>query len=173
MSIQCINGAYVADTARIVGEVTLGRDCNVWYGVSMRGDVAAIEIGEQTSIQDNTVVHCDKGFPNRIGNAVIVGHGAICHGVLVDDGSMIGMGAILLAGTRVGPGSIVAAGALLAPGTEVPAGMVAMGSPAKIVRPVNEREKQYLLDIPARYVEMARLHAKGKDRRVLPWPPGP
>lgn len=162
MSVRLINGVYLADTARVVGDVVLGRDANIWYGVSMRGDVARIEIGEGTSIQDNTVVHCDKGFDNRIGKLVIVGHGAICHGVLVDDGSMVGMGAVLLAGSRVGKGAIVAAGALVPPGMEVPDGMVAMGSPAKVVRPVNEREQKYLLDIPLRYVEMARRHASGE-----------
>ncbi len=169
MSMQKIHGVYLADTARVVGEVALGVDVNLWYGAVIRGDVAPVTVGAGTNVQDQAVIHCDAGRANTIGAAVTIGHGAIVHGVFVGDGAMIGMGARLLGGTRVESGSIVAAGALLPEGMVVPEGMVAMGIPARIARPVTDREKQYLLDIPPRYIEYAKLHCAGKDPRVRPW----
>lgn len=158
MSIRKIGNVYIADTARVIGEVTLGRNVNIWYGVSMRGDVAPIVVGPGTNIQDNTVIHCDKHCPNVIGANVSIGHAAVLHGASVGDGTLIGIGAILLAGSKVGKGCVIAAGALVPPGMEVPDGMVAMGSPAKVIRETNDREKEYLLAIPPRYIEIARGH---------------
>ncbi len=169
MSIRRIHGVYLADTARVLGQVELGEDVNIWYGAVIRGDVAPVKVGEATNVQDNAIIHCDKGQPNIIGRGVTIGHSAIVHGIAVGDGAMIAMGAKVLGGTKVGSGSIVAAGALLSPGTQVPDGMVAMGVPARVVRPVSDRERQYLLDIPPRYVENARLHVAGTDVRVRPW----
>ncbi len=168
MSMRAVKDFFIADTARVVGEVSISKDANLWYGVAIRGDVAPITIGQRTNVQDNVVIHCDKGHPNIIGNDVTIGHGAIVHGIEVGDGSMIGMGAIVLGGSRIGKGSIVAAGALVPQGMEVPDGHVAMGVPAKVVRETNDHEKKYLADIPPRYVEIARLHAEGTDPRVLP-----
>lgn len=163
MSIRRIGQVYVADSARIFGEVELGPDVSIWYGVVIRGDVAPITIGEMTNVQDNTVVHCDKGFPNVIGSRVTIGHGAIIHGVSVGDGALIGMGARLLGRTKIGEGALVAAGAVVPEGLVVPAGMVAMGVPAKVVRPTTDREKEYLLKLPPRYVEVARMHCEKPD----------
>lgn len=160
MSIQRIGSAWIADTARVVGEVTLGQDVSIWYGVAIRGDVAPIVIGDGTNVQDNSVVHCDKGFPNIIGRRVVIGHRCVIHGVEVGDGSMIGMGAVLLGSSKIGKGCIVAAGALVPQGMEVPDGMVAMGMPAKIVRPINDAERAMLEDLPLRYIEVARMHCQ-------------
>lgn len=165
-----VQGAYLADTARVLGEVQLGANVSIWYGVSIRGDVAPVVIGDNTNVQDNTVIHCDKGYANIIGSNVTIGHGAIVHGELVDDGSMIGMGAIVLGHSKVGKGCIIAAGALVPQGMEVPDGHVVMGVPGKVVRETNERERRYLADIPPRYVEVARMHAAGADPKVIPWP---
>ena len=169
MSIRRIHGVYLADTARVVGQVELGEGVNIWYGAVIRGDVAPVKVGAATNVQDNAIIHCDQGQPNIIGSGVTIGHSAIVHGIAVGDGAMIAMGAKVLGGTKVGSGSIVAAGALLTPGTQVPDAMVAMGVPARVVRPVSDRERQYLLDIPPRYVEIARLHTAGTDVRVQPW----
>lgn len=163
MSIKRIGRAYLADTARVFGEVDLGHDVSIWYGVVIRGDVAPITIGDMTNVQDNTVVHCDKGFPNVIGQRVTIGHGAIVHGVFVGDGALIGMGARLLGRTQIGAGALVAAGAVVPEGLVVPAGMVAMGVPAKIVRETTDREKEYLLKLPPRYVEVAKMHCEKPD----------
>ncbi|MCE9589119.1 MAG: gamma carbonic anhydrase family protein [Planctomycetes bacterium] len=165
-----VGHAFIADTARVIGEVELGAGVNIWYGVAIRGDVAKIAIGEGSNVQDNAVIHCDYGQPNLIGRNVSIGHGALCHGERIGDGCLIGMGAILLGRSRIGAGCMVAAGAVVPPGMEVPDGMLVMGVPGKIVRPVNEKEKEYLVTIPPRYVEMAALHASGKtDPRIKPW----
>ncbi len=168
--MRFVRDVVLADTARVLGEVTLGPGVGVWYGAVIRGDVAAVSIGEGTNVQDNAVVHCDSGVPNRIGRHVSIGHGAIVHGAFVGDGSLIGMGAMVLGRTRIGAGCLIAAGAVLTPGMEVPDGMLAMGVPAKVVRPVNEQEKQYLAWLAPHYVELARLHAQSPDDpRVRPW----
>ncbi len=170
MSIKRIGHAFLADTARVLGEVDLGIDVSIWYGVVIRGDVAPITIGDMTNVQDNTVVHCDKGHPNVIGKRVTIGHGAIVHGVFVGDGALIGMGARLLGRSQIGAGALVAAGAVVPEGLVVPAGMVAMGVPAKVTRQTTDREKEYLLKIPPRYVEVARLHSDSPDNPLCrPW----
>ncbi len=155
------------DTARVLGDVTLGEDVNLWCGAAVRGDVAPVRIGARCNLQDNVVVHCDAGIPNEIGDDVSIGHSAVVHGVRVGDGTLIGVGAHVLADTVIGSGCIVAAGALLPPGMRVPDGMVAMGSPARIVREVRDEERAYIRDIPPRYVELARLHCEHpEDPRV-------
>jgi len=163
MSIKQHGNVFIADTARVLGEVTMGEGVNVWYGAVLRGDVAAITVGEGTNVQDNAVIHCDKGRPNVVGAHVTIGHNAIVHGVEVGDGSMIGMGARLLGGSRVGRAAIVAAGAVVPQDMDVPDGMVAMGVPAKVVRPTRPQEQAYLRTIPPRYVELAELHATSPD----------
>jgi len=170
MSIRKTGHTYIADTARIIGEVELGADVNIWYGVAIRGDVARIAIGEGSNVQDNAMIHCDHGHPNVIGKHVTIGHGALCHGESIGDGCLIGMGAILLGRSRIGANCMIAAGAVVPPGMEVPDGMLVMGVPGKILRPVNDQEKEYLRTIPPRYVELAALHASGKtDARIKPW----
>ncbi len=170
MPVRYIQGIYLADTATVLGELTLGPDVNIWHGASVRGDVAPITIGAGTNVQDGAVIHCDKGFPNIIGANVIIAHHAVCHGEAIGDGSMIGIGAKVLGHTKIGKGCIVAAGAVVPPGMEVPDGMVVMGIPAKIARPTNDKEKAYLAAIPPRYIEVARLHAQHPDDpRVRRW----
>ncbi|MEO0586174.1 MAG: gamma carbonic anhydrase family protein [Planctomycetota bacterium] len=173
MSVKRVGEVYMADTARVVGDVTLGVGVSLWYGAAVRGDVAPISIGDETNVQDNAVIHCDYGRRNRIGARVTIGHGAIVHGQYVGDGALIGMGATLLGRSRVGSRAIVAAGALVPEGMEVPDGHVAMGVPAKVVRPINEREAAYIAELPPRYVEEAQLHAEGKSSLVVPWTQNP
>ena len=140
MSIRLIKDVYVADTARIVGEVTIGRGVSIWYGVSIRGDVAPVTIGDETNVQDNAVIHCDTDHPNVIGRRVTIGHGAIVHGCTIEDRVLVGMGAILLNGVVVGTGSIVAAGSLLPEGLVVPTRSLVMGHPAKVRRTLTDEE---------------------------------
>lgn len=155
-------GVYVAWNATITGEVTLGADCSVWFGAVIRGDVAPVIIGERTNIQDNAVVHCDNGFPNTIGNDVVIGHGAIVHGSSIGDGALIGMHATLLGKTRVGRRCLIGAGTVLAPGTDVPDGMLVMGVPGKIIRPVREEDLAYMQGLAKHYVELAEKYVQGK-----------
>ena len=139
----------------MVGQVTLGPGASVWYNGVLRGDMAPITIGAGSNIQDGCVVHVDTGFPVEVGQYVTVGHGAILHGCTVGDGALIGMGAIVLNGAKIGPGAVVAAGALVPQGMEVPAGMVAMGSPAKVRRPLREGEARHNLEGAAHYIRAA------------------
>jgi carbonic anhydrase/acetyltransferase-like protein (isoleucine patch superfamily) len=152
--------AFIADTAVVIGDVTVGRDTSVWFGCLVRGDVHQIVIGAETNIQDLTVVHVTGGrHSTTIGDRVTVGHRAIVHGCTVHDRCLIGMGAIVLDGAVVETGAIVAAGALVPPGARIPAGMLAMGSPARVVRKVTAEEDASIDDSAAKYVLLARRYA--------------
>ena len=131
---------YIAEGAVIKGNVTLKDGANVWYNATIRGDSSPIIIGENSNIQDNCVVHVDTTFPTTIGKNVTVGHGAILHGCTIGDNSLIGMGAVVLNGAKIGRNAMVAAGALVTQGTVIPDGYLAMGSPAKVRRPLTEEE---------------------------------
>ena len=140
----------------ITGDVTIGRDCGVWYNAVIRGDEADIHIGDRTNIQDNAVVHGDPGNPVHIGSGVTIGHGAIVHGCSIGDNSLIGMGAIILNGARIGRDCIIGAGALVTQGTEIPDGSVAFGNPARIrgqMSPEAVAENRRNADV---YVELAQ-----------------
>ena len=170
MSIKIIKQVYIADTARVLGEVDMSHDVSVWYGAVIRGDVAKVTIGRGTNVQDNAVVHCDSGVPNTIGNDVTIGHGAVVHGESVGDHTLVGMGAKLLGRTRIGEWCLIAAGAVVPPGMEVPDGVVVAGVPARIVRPVNDKDKAYMDWLGPHYVKLAQLHATTPtDPRVRPW----
>lgn len=150
---------FIAPGAVCMGDVALGKDCSIWYHATVRADRAPIKIGIGSNIQDNCVVHVDKGFPVAIGNYVTVGHGAILHGCQVGDGSLIGMGAIILNGAKIGKNCIVAAGALVTQNTEIPDGMLAMGSPAKVIRKLTEEEIASNRKNAEEYIEEAREYA--------------
>jgi len=174
MSMKCIEGVYLADTARVRGEVTMAPGVNLWDGAAIRGDVAAVTIGEMTNVQDNAVIHCDAGIPNVIGARVTIGHSAVVHGAEIGDDTLIGMGAVVLGRTKIGSGCLIAAGAVVPPGFEVPDGMMVMGVPGKIVRETNDGEKKYIAHLPPHYVELAKLHAESPDDpRVVIWQGNP
>jgi carbonic anhydrase/acetyltransferase-like protein (isoleucine patch superfamily) len=170
MSVRCIDGVYLADTARIFGEVEIGVDSSLWYGAAVRGDVAPVTIGSATNIQDNAVVHCDTDIPNHIGRHVTIGHGAVVHGQRVGDHTMIGMGATVLGRTVIGSHCLIAAGAVVPPGLEVPDGMLVMGVPGRIIGPVSDKQRRYLEWAAQRYVDLARLYVqRPDDPRVADW----
>lgn len=130
----------VAESADLVGEVTLGNHASVWFGAVLRADEGPIQIGADSNIQDSSVIHVSPGHPVTVGSGVTVGHRAILHGCTVENGVLVGMGAILLDGCIIGAEAMVAAGALVTQGTVIPPGMLAMGSPARVVRPLREEE---------------------------------
>ena len=168
-------GAWVATTASVRGDVRLGPDANVWYGAVVRGDDAAITIGARTNVQDGAVIHVDPGAPNVIGADVTIGHGAICHGVKIEDGALIGMGAILLSGTVVGEGALVGAGALVRENDVIPPYSLAIGVPARVVKTFDrDARRREALEHAKGYVERAKEHAAGDWAwRTPPAPPGP
>lgn len=150
---------FVADDAKVIGRVTLGARTSVWYGCVLRGDVGTIHIGDDTNIQDLTVVHVTgERFNTRIGNRVTVGHRAILHGCTIHDDALIGMGAIVLDGAVVERGALVGAGALVPPGKVIPAGTMALGSPAKVIRELGEDAMVAHRESAAHYVEIAASH---------------
>jgi len=160
--------AFIAPTAVVLGDVTLGSEASVWYTAVLRGDMAPISIGAQSNIQDGSVVHVDQDIPCHIGARVGVGHRAILHGCTVEDGSLIGMGSILLNRVHVGSGSVIAAGAVLTEGTVVPPGSLVMGVPGKVVRRVDEALARRIEWTWRHYVEQAAAHRAGRFERAGP-----
>jgi carbonic anhydrase/acetyltransferase-like protein (isoleucine patch superfamily) len=138
---------FLAPSAVLVGDVRVGDRANIWFGAVLRGDSSYIEIGEETSIQDTAVIHCAAELPTVIGSRVIVGHGALLEGCVIEDRALIGMGAIVLQRARVGPSAMVAAGAVVSERTEIRGGVFAAGVPA--------REKKELSGSAARWTERA------------------
>lgn len=143
---------YIAPGAVVVGDVTLEKDVNVWYGAVIRGDSGAISIGEGTNIQDNCVVH-EK---TTIGKYCTVGHGAIVHGCTVGDGCVIGMGAIVLTGAVIGDGCLIGAGAVVTGKTVAPAGSMLLGSPAKVVKELTAEQIAEMRYDAEHYVALAK-----------------
>ena len=154
--------AWVAPTADLMGEVTLGADASVWYHCVLRGDIGAITVGSRTNIQDLTMVHVDEGVPCTIGADVGVGHRCILHGCAIEDGCLIGMGSVLLNNVQVGSGSVIGAGAVLTEGLRVPPGSLVLGIPAKVVRPVDDALKARIRLTTEHYVALARRHRRGE-----------
>ncbi len=153
---------FLAPTAVVTGDVTFGPGVNIWFGVVIRGDVGPIILGENVNIQDGTIVHADFGKSNVIEAGVVVGHAAVLHGLRVGAGSLIGIGAKLLAGTDVGEECIIAAGAVLPPGMKVPPRSLVMGLPGKVVRPATPEEIATTRTLNEHYQEMARRYAAGE-----------
>ena len=118
---------YIAEGARIVGNVTLGARTGVWYNAVLRGDITSITVGEDCNIQDNVVIHGDEVYDVRIGDRVSVGHSSIVHGCTIDDGAVIGMGSIILNGAHIGKGCLIGAGSLVTKNTVIPDGALAFG----------------------------------------------
>jgi carbonic anhydrase/acetyltransferase-like protein (isoleucine patch superfamily) len=148
--------AYVADTATLIGKVTVEANASVWYGVTIRGDNERITIGTESNVQEGAVMHTDMGFPLVLGKGVTVGHMAMLHGCTVGDGALIGIGAVVLNGARIGKGCLVGAGALVTEGKEFPDNSLILGSPAKAVRTLTEEDLLRLQGNAASYVERGR-----------------
>lgn len=152
---------FIAPGAKVLGEVSIGRDSSVWYNSVVRGDLAPVSIGAETNIQDLSVLHVDEDFPCKVGSRVGVGHRAILHGCTVEDECLIGMGAVLLNGVHVGTGSVVGAGALLTEGMRVPPGSVVLGIPARVVREVDDELRGRIRITWQHYLDQARSHRAG------------
>ncbi len=153
---QVAESAWVADSAEVMGDVVLGQEVGIWFGVVVRGDTSAIRIGDRTNIQDLSVLHSDVGMPLTIGAGVTVGHKAMLHGCSVGDDSLIGIGAVVLNGAKIGKGCLVGAGALVTEGKAFPDGSMIIGSPAKVVRSLTPEQLQGLRHSADHYVANAR-----------------
>ncbi len=157
--------AWVAPTARLIGDVTLGPSASIWYGVVARADQDRIVIGANSNVQDNSVLHTDPGLHLIVGERVVVGHGAVLHGCQIEDEVIVGMGAIVLNGARIGSGSIIGAGALVAGGSEIPPHSLVLGSPGRVRREITAAELAHIRHNADHYVNLASLH---RDALVMP-----
>jgi carbonic anhydrase/acetyltransferase-like protein (isoleucine patch superfamily) len=156
-------GVFLAETCAVIGDVEIGEESSIWYATVVRGDVMPIRIGARTSVQDSTVVHVTAGkFGTTIGSDCTIGHGAMIHACTIEDFCLIGMGAIILDGARIGTGSLVGAGALVTPGTDIPPGSLVLGSPARVKRAVNDKERAQIVYGAQHYVELARRYLAGE-----------
>ena len=153
--------AYVADSAEVMGNVSLGADTSIWFGTVIRGDNEPITIGEGTNIQDASVLHSDFGKPLTIGKHVTVGHKVMLHGCTIGNESLIGIGAVVLNGAKIGNNCLVGAGSLVTEGKEFPDGSMIMGSPAKLVRPLTPEQIEGLRRSAAHYIDNARRFRDG------------
>lgn len=156
------NKPFIAPNASVMGNVTFGEDVSVWYGAVIRADVEAIIIGDRTNIQDTAVLHADPGDPTIIGNDVTIGHGAIVHGAIVGDGSLIGMRATILNKAKIGKNCIIGACALVTEGMQIPDNSLVMGIPAKVIRQISEQQAIGLKMSGLHYVQMAERHEGGE-----------
>src|SRR3954466_1169778 len=151
--------AYLAPTAVLIGDVTIEAGASVWFGAVLRGDNSAIVIGKGSNVQDNCVIHCADGLPTVVGENVTVGHMAMLEGCTIGDGSLIGMGAIVLQRAQVGAGSLIAAGAVVGEGVEIPEGVLAAGVPAKV--------RKELAGSSQRWVETAAIEYQSQRLRYM------
>jgi gamma-carbonic anhydrase len=150
---------FVAPSATVLGDVVLGPDASVFYGAVLRGDINEIRVGEGTNIQDNVVMHLADDLGTYLGAWCSVGHGAIVHACRVGDQCLIGMGATVLDGAVIAPRCLVGAHALVPQGFECPAGSLILGAPARVIRPLADREQDGIRALAIKYLDVARAHA--------------
>ena len=156
--------AWVADSAQVMGGVTLHADASVWFGATVRGDTEHIDIGEGSNIQDGSVLHADHGMPLTIGKHVTVGHMVMLHGCTIGDESLIGIGAVVLNGAKIGRNCLVGAGSLVTEGKEFPDGSMIMGTPAKVVRQLSPEQIEGLRQSARHYIDNAQRFRRGLQK---------
>lgn len=152
--------SWVAPTATLIGKVKLEAGASVWFGAVLRGDNELIHIGENSNVQDGTVMHTDMGWPLNIGKNVTIGHNVMLHGCTVGDNSLIGINAVILNGAKIGKYCIIGANSLIGEGKEIPDGSLVMGSPGKVVRELTDVQKKMLEAGAAHYVHNAQRYAR-------------
>lgn len=150
--------AFIAETAMVLGKVSVGKGSSIWYGTVLRGDIEEIGIGEYTNIQDNSVIHTDNQVPTKIGNFTVVGHKAIIHGARVGNNCLIGMGAIVLNKVTIGDNCIIAAGSIVTEGKKIPDNSMVMGIPGRVIRKVTEDEIKDIKANAIRYNKLWKEH---------------
>lgn len=161
---QIADSAYIDPAAQLIGDVIVGERSSVWPNVTIRGDVNYIRIGDECSIQDNTVVHVDhRTYPCVVHNRVTVGHSAVLHGCEVFDNALIGIGAIVLNGATIGESAVVGAGSLVPEGMQVPPHAVVMGTPARIKREVKPEEAERFRENCDWYVGLAKEYKETEN----------
>jgi carbonic anhydrase/acetyltransferase-like protein (isoleucine patch superfamily) len=151
-------GAWVAESAEVIGRVELHQNANVWPKVVVRGDNDLIQIGEGSNVQDASILHTDPGYPLIIGKQVTIGHQVMLHGCQIGDGSLIGIGAVILNGAKIGKNCLVGAGALVTEGKEFPDGSMILGSPAKVAKTLTPEQMAGIEAIAGRYIKNSQRY---------------
>lgn len=157
---QIGRNSWISETATIIGNVKIGDNVGIWFGVVLRGDVAPIEIGNNTNIQDNSVVHSEVGYPTKIGNGVTIGHNSIIHGCEIGDDTLIGMGAIILNGVKIGKNCIIGAGSVITEGKTIEDNSLVLGVPGKVVRKVTDEEIKRIKENARAYIALKESYEK-------------
>lgn len=152
---------WIAPSAVLVGDIVVGPEVGIWFGVVARGDIERISIGARTNVQENCVLHTDSGYPLVIGANCTIGHAAIVHGCSIGDNTLIGMGATVLNGARIGKNCLIGANALITEGKEIPDNSMVVGAPGKVIRQIDEDGVRALAASAERYVQNARRFAAG------------
>jgi carbonic anhydrase/acetyltransferase-like protein (isoleucine patch superfamily) len=160
MAPQVAASAWVADNAQVIGNVVLSEDSSVWFGVTLRGDTETITVGRGSNIQDGSVLHADVGFPMTVGENVTVGHQVMLHGCTIGEGSLIGIGAVVLNGVKIGKHCLVGAGSLVTEGKEFPDGSMILGSPARAVKSLTPEQIEGLRRSAKHYTDNAARYRK-------------
>lgn len=148
---------FIAKSADVLGNVKIGDSTSIWYQAVLRGDMAPIEVGERSNIQDGSVVHVSEGYPVKIGDGVTVGHNCIIHGCTVENNVLVGMGAIVLNGAVIGENTIVGAGTLITQNKVIPPNSLVLGSPGKVVRQLTDAEVESIRENAREYMACMRL----------------
>ena len=149
---------WIAPGAQVIGTVIFENNASVWFNAVVRGDDDIITLGENSQVQDGSVLHVDPGFPLTLGKGVSVGHLSMLHGCTIGDGTLVGINSVVMNGAKIGKSALIGANTLIAEGKEIPDGVLVLGSPGKIVRQLKQEEKDYLLKIAAGYVERSRFY---------------
>lgn len=154
---------FIADTARVIGNVILQKNVSLWYGAVLRGDMNRITIGEKTNIQDNCVLHVDDDAPCRMGGSIVTGHHATVHACTVEDECLIGIHSVILSKARIGTHSIIGAGAVVREGAKIPPRSLVLGVPGKVIRTVTKEEIRYIREAAERYRKLATQYLKSNS----------
>lgn len=149
---------YISPTAQVIGDVRIGAGCYIGHGAILRGDYGTIIVGDHTAVEEGVIIHAAPGTVDELGKNVTLGHGAIIHGAKIGDGCLIGMGAVVSLSAVIGENTIVAEGCVVAQGKEIPGGVLVGGIPAKVLRPVTEKDLQGRKDSVELYVNLARKY---------------
>ena len=160
--------AFVAPTATVIGNVTIGDQASVWFGAVLRGDVGRIEVGAGANIQDNAVLHTTDRAPTVVEAGVTVGHGAVLEGCTVRQGALIGMNAVILHEAVVGEEALIAAGSIVTDGTQIPARTVAAGAPCQVRKPLSGSSADWIANASRAYVGLSRRYKEAQDRERTP-----
>ncbi len=152
--------SFIASSADVIGNVTIGEYSNIWFGAVLRGDMDSLSIGESTNVQDNSTVHNDDNVPVSIGDYVTIGHNCIIHGCKISSNTLIGMGSTILNGAEIGEYTIIGAGSLITQGKKIPSGVLCMGVPAKVIRELTMEEKESIKKSAQHYVELSMKYIR-------------